>query len=436
MTTLAPMQRPEAYAPRPTVIGEHWLELIGILIVALMSVQIWGSIAVLGQLALFMLLIFVRPWAMFDLVTRWSFLFGLPILACMSAGWSWAPEISLRYGVQLLLTALMGALVGRVVGPRAFVRVLFVAMLLVCVGSILSGRKGESATGMVLIGLTGSKNQISYLAQILALSSLGVLADLRQPKVMRMLALASLPMSTWLLIQANAATGLVTTVAGVCVFFAVLTLRAAQPLIRGAVIAAMLVGTIPLAVATPSLVALAQDFTFNVLKKDATLTGRTILWARADDLIRDRPVLGHGFRAAWLSKRVESIGLSRWANQPDARGFHFHDTYREMAVDLGYVGAFIFASGLVLVGLALGWKATTNPTVTTAFLLSLFTVLALRSKGDLVVGPFSIFYAVQGAIAVHALSGVARGFIKLFAHPVPQVNAAAFQRRGARADRM
>jgi len=404
----SPSTTPVHFGPgaRPQeAVGEHWAELIGIGLFALMSIQTWGSVTVLGQFSLLLLLIMVRPWAAFDLVTRWSFLFAVPLMACLSAIWSTAPQISSRYGVQLLITALIGALAARAVSPRAFVRVLFFSALVVCVGSVLDGKTGSSATGMVLVGLTGSKNQIAYVAQFVITSAVAILADRQQPQPVRIAAVLSLPLSLWLLVQSNASTGLVTTALGVSVFFGTWALMVTRPIYRAAMIGGMLAAMVPIAVALPALNEAASEFTFNVLKKDATLTGRTYLWARADELISDRPVLGHGYRAVWLGSGADSIGLLRWAKVPDPRGFHFHDSYREMAVDLGVTGAALFAAGLLLIGAGLAFKAITGPSIPTAYFLSLFAMLAMRSKGDLIIGPFSPFYAVQFSLAVYALRG-------------------------------
>jgi exopolysaccharide production protein ExoQ len=81
--------------------------------------------------------------------------------------------------------------------------------------------------------------------------------------------------------------------------------------------------------------------------KDPTLTGRTYLWYRANDLIAEKPMLGRGFYAFWRQGNTDAEGLWQYAGILGRSGFNFHNTLVELMVQLGIVGAVVFC----LVGL-------------------------------------------------------------------------------------
>lgn len=415
-------------SPQSRPVKLAWNEILVGLIFGLMCVQVWGPPGVAAQLLVTLALAARQPGRTLSQLVRHTPLLLVPMLACLSTLWSLAPDTSLRYGVQFLITAVIGVILAVSLAPSAFLRVVFLATVAVTLGSLLDGRQGPSAEGAVLIGLTGSKNQISYLGQLLVAGGVAVLVDHSQPRLARLTGLASLPLAAWILFQSHAATGVLTAIAGLLVFAAVMSLRLFRPAMRAIVIAGALATTVPAVIAAPAAVEMAQRFTTDTLKKDPTLTGRTYLWARADEFISDRPVLGHGYKAIWLGSSVQTIGLIRWA-RVDPRGFHFHDTYREIAVDLGIVGSAIFAITFALTGLALAWRAISAPSAATGFFLAMFAVLAARSKADIVIGTFNPYYALLLALSVYAFgwawraTGEPRGS-SLFAPPRHRVRRA------------
>lgn len=356
-----------------------------------------GKFLVLAEFALFGLLILAHSKIALDTALRWWWVVLTPLLAMVSAIWSDLPAASFRYGAQFLWTGFVGLLLARLLTPRRFVTVFMLSMLVFCVLSILNGRQGTSAEGYVLIGLTGSKNQMGYAAQLLLLSSLAVLMLRGISAPLRAAALLAVPIAAYLVWGTNSATAVLQAVAGAAALF---FLWVAERLPPGARLGALIMGAIvalPFVALGPEIVDLINHFVFDTLNKDPTLTGRTVLWAYADDLIAHRPLLGYGFQAFWLGDSPESQALKAEFNVVDGRVFHFHHQFRQVAVDTGLLGLACFA-GVILAALIMGLRQILiRPDVATSFFFVVFLLMVVRAFTDVIIGPFSmhtvIFYA-------------------------------------------
>ena len=77
------------------------------------------------------------------------------------------------------------------------------------------------------------------------------------------------------------------------------------------------------------------------LDRDATLTGRTELWATVRSLISERPLLGFGYSAMWLPSDIITIAISQavgWSVQGA------HNAILEVRLEMGLVGLLIVLS--------------------------------------------------------------------------------------------
>lgn len=334
----------------------------------------------------------------------------LPLFASASAVWSDVPTISLRYGLQLLVTVIMGAALVRMLTLRQLVLAVFIGTTIACLAGLGSGRVGASESGPVLIGLAGSKNQISYIALFWLSSALCVLASGGYRLPVRLLAAAALLPAGFLLVQGDSMTAVVSA----AVMAALLAiLAAASWLGRGTrlfALAAAALLAVPALVALPEIERQAEIVRTDVLEKDARLTGRTLLWESADSLIRQAPLIGHGYKAIWLGPTGK--GLLARNDQTDGRAFHFHDTFRELQADLGLVGLLLF---VVPIGYALLRSVPlliAGIDAPRAFAVVTLLAILLRVRTELVVGPFMIetvlLYAVVAALTALPLAGEVR----------------------------
>ena len=82
------------------------------------------------------------------------------------------------------------------------------------------------------------------------------------------------------------------------------------------------------------------DLIFQLLGKDATLTGRTLLWPYVIDKISEKPVLGWGYYGFWSYLNPFTFQIA------DATGIgvvpNSHNTILEMLLGIGFVGTSFF----------------------------------------------------------------------------------------------
>lgn len=375
-----------------------------------------GPVAPLMMLSGAAGLVALHPGRMVFLARLWPLLL-IGVLAMVSAIWSAEPGVSGRFGLQLLLTIGVGAILVVTCPPERLLRGLFLACALVLVLSILSGRQGQSLSGPVLIGLLGSKNEMGTLCFLLLGAAVSVGVSEAQPRALRLLSAPIAALAALYLVKAFS-TG---AVLGAMIFFGTLVgLVIASKLSSSAkflLVLTVVVLAAPLWIVRDDLAEIWRHILVDVLHKDAGLTGRDYLWAHADALIGAEPLLGHGYRSTWLGHGVDTIGLLRWAGLQSGEGFSFHNSYREWLVDFGFVGA-----GLIVLALGVGIIRTliraSQQGVTAAqlFFASIGVVFAVRAYFEYVFGPFSsstilvVVVAGFGYLGARTLAGAPTGF--------------------------
>ena len=100
-------------------------------------------------------------------------------------------------------------------------------------------------------------------------------------------------------------------------------------------------GLLLVAVALPVLlvVIVSPDLILNLLGKDPTLTGRTLLWEYVEHYIGERPLLGWGLMAFWSPSNplAEAISNALGWVIPEA-----HNGVLELLLEVGVVGTLLF----------------------------------------------------------------------------------------------
>nr|WP_315051088.1 O-antigen ligase family protein [uncultured Brevundimonas sp.] len=312
------------------------------------------------------------------------------VFAMFSAIWSAEPAVSGRYGLQLLLTIGVGGILIVTCAPERLVRAVFIACGVILVLSILSGRQGSSASGPVLIGLLGSKNEMGTLCFVLlgAAATLGLSKD--QPRPLRLMSAPVGALAAIYLIIGFSAGAVLAALIFFCVFCALLIASKLSGSAKFLLVVTIAVLAAPLWMVRSDLAQVWEHILVNVLHKDTGLTGRDYLWAHADALIAREPLLGHGYRSTWLGHGVDTIGLLRWAGLQSGEGFSFHNSYREWLVDFGF-----FGTALILVALGFGLArllvhaARPGVAASTLFFASIGVVFAVRGYFEYIFGPFS-----------------------------------------------
>lgn len=393
-------------------------EIVAFIIFFLMSLQVpeLGAMSVLGQMGAVALLLAFRPAAALETVLRWWPLLLMPIVAMASALWSDVPSASLRYGAQFLFTAFVGVHLARLLPPQRFLAIFLVAAFIFCALGVFANRYGPSFHGVVPIGLTGSKNAIGSAAALLLAAGVAILLSPGISRTMRWIGVLAIPLAAYFVIRAESATALAAAGASAAALCGLWVLQRVPAGGRLAVMIGAGIVLLPLGVLLPEGLAWLERFMTDTLDKDPTLTGRTILWAAADELAARRPLLGYGFQAIWMGDSSDSIGLHRLTGMTDGRSFHFHNQYLSIMVDLGLVGILPFVAGIVLAIGAGVRQFVLRPTMATSFFFVIFVIMVARGSLDQIVGPLSVQTVLFYASSVYAFAPV----LQHAASPVPQ----------------
>lgn len=253
---------------------------------------------------------------------------ALCLFALVSTAWSLDPGMTLRRGIALLGTTLVGMymglrleikqqlrLVAACIGATAF------ASLLVC---ILVPGIGIAATGEWQ-GVFEVKNVLGRL-MALGVLSFAVLAIGNRRRRWSCVAMMALCFS--LLLLSRSATAAVVCVAILCL----LPFRKVLRLSPRSLIPVLIVWLI---VALPVTIWVQEhsDALFGVLGRTSSLTGRLPLWHYVKEEILERPILGYGYSSFWTSPEGDRIrDLIGWEAP------HAHNGFLETALGLGFTG--------------------------------------------------------------------------------------------------
>jgi len=163
-----------------------------------------------------------------------------------------------------------------------------------------------------------------------------------------------------------------------------------------------------------------------IFDKDPTLTGRTYLWHRAGDLIREKPMLGRGFDAFWVQGNIDAEGLWRYFGIEERGGFTFHNTAVELLVTLGWTGLILTAAVALIGAVFLVRKFVERPSIALVCWISLFLYQFARTPIETIgIAPFYF-----STVLAFAALGAAFGRVKApkaarapYRHPQAPVSA-------------
>jgi exopolysaccharide production protein ExoQ len=304
----------------------------------------WAYMAGVGMAST---LLFLAPWlaivlrrpnaAVGGVRLNWPLLM-LPVLATASALWSGYPEWSLRAGIQFIVTIVIGILAATCIKPRDALSALMSALTLVAVLSEV-----QSAASGSIVALFGSKNYFSLCIALLIVASIGVALDRSQHRVFRAVGMLAAALAPGLLLQGNSlgATFAAGITASVMVGIFVIT---KFPVQNRAALFCLFAFIFVWVVVLASIVFENATDVLPLLGKEATLTGRTVLWDTAMASFPKHPFLGVGFQSFWQVGNWRAEQLWLYSHIPGKSGFHFHNTYLQILVDLGLVGLFVLVA--------------------------------------------------------------------------------------------
>jgi exopolysaccharide production protein ExoQ len=329
----------------------------------------------------------------------------LPFLMVASTVWSQGHAESARAGLEYVATAVCAVFAASLLKPRAFISALTVCLVIVALLSVVFGKQTvDPLTGSsAFVGVFASKNQLGFFTSMMLLAAVALLIDGRQPLPARMLGLVALVLAMPLLVLTRSGTAILSSVLACMVLVANLIMSRLSRHERARLLGAGVVILLPVAIIAVIAGDDMKTLLLDAMGKDATLTGRTLLWAHAMELIPQHPLFGYGYQAFWRQDSVEAESLWYEFHVDGRYGFHFHSTYIETAVELGYIGAAALVATLLRVfGGLIRWSWQVG-SVSASFFTALMFCLLTRSFVEVDVftpfeiGGFTLFVAATYA---------------------------------------
>jgi exopolysaccharide production protein ExoQ len=308
------------------------------------------------------------PGQVFAYSRRNKILVCWALLACLSTVWSLNAPSSLYYGLQLFFTILMGFLLCQLQTRTQLIKLLFLALLPTQFLSLyIDMLAPHMAPGFPGGGAFTHKNVLGGFMLLQIITSLCLLSQSWRP----MLTGGGFLLAVVLLVKSESASSLLIAVlVGGGVLPMALVYRANDNFAR----ACVGIGCVVAAALAVLIMASGYDLVQAVLGsvgKDATLTGRTVLWDFGWQAFLEKPWLGYGFRAYWESEKT-TVLLLRYVMQQDLE--IFHNNFVEVAVAFGISGPILLILGILA-----------------AFFRSAMEFLRTRSMSELWSALFVIF---------------------------------------------
>ena len=310
------------------------------------------------------------PRRVFAAVT-WSFVpWAIVLFGALSVLWSMEPMVSARAAPQIGITVLAAIMFAQGLPARTFIAVLMYAQISSIVASFF------------VPNIFGAKNSLGLQLALAMLSSVWVLLDRNQPKYARGIALAALLGAPYMLLSARSEGALLTGFMAVAGSLAIFLSRGLQAEARVVLFwLGIIAALVALGIAFLSIDHLFDTF-LSSIGKDASLTGRTVLWSRAAAIISDYPWGGVGLQAFWVAGNPEAIRFWEMFYIYGHAGFHFHDLWLEIGVELGLIGLLIAAATVIAVVFNVWRWALRDPGPESCFFVGFVTLILLRTVGE------------------------------------------------------
>ncbi|TPM87084.1 O-antigen ligase family protein [Mesorhizobium sp. B2-3-3] len=300
---------------------------------------IFGQVMILAYYAVWLPLILVDYRRFLrQLSSAW-----LPLLfaayICSSVFWSQAPGVTARTAVQYFSHIACAYVAARTVSVRTLTIGALIGIFVVLLYSLKVGAYSEDVLDGTynFVGAFASKNQIGFVGSLGIYFSVVFLAFLRRGRLSFILTVPVVLLSAYVLVVSHSATSM----ASIPAVLALVALLAMSKLLsRRYRRVIVLVGAgLIVVVAIVALNFGLMDFVLGIFGKDSTLTGRTYLWEQGWNAVQKSPILGVGYAAYWVQGFAEAERLWNEFYITARSGFHFHNTYIEALVELGFVGA-------------------------------------------------------------------------------------------------
>ena len=345
----------------PEVSSILWIPTIWILYIASKPLSIWfqtsgvnpesGSpldrafLSALLCLGLFILRLRKFSWSRAIKKHPWlMLLIGYMLTSIL---WSGIPFISFKRWLRELVAVVMAFVVATESNPRQAMQSLFTRTIYILIPFSLLlikyfseyGRQYNHWTGELMwIGVTLQKNGLGRLCLISAFFLIWTLVKRWQGRdipVVRYQTHANvlvLILTLWLLkgapdTETYSATAITALAAGLAAFVCLLWMKKLRINLRAIPFATILALGIAFGIVTPMVGGSDVVGFTSTLGRDATLTGRTDIWAGLLPIVERQPILGYGFGGFWTTETEKIHEISE-----------AHNGYLDVFLELGSVG--------------------------------------------------------------------------------------------------
>ncbi len=359
----------------------------------------FGQISILAYYGLWLPLVLVNYRQVLGNYAKYWWIIGFGLFACLSIFWSDAPGVTARASVQYLSHVVCALIVARTIDIRTLTLGSLAGIFLVVIYSLLFGvYHYDPIDGTYsFVGAFSSKNQLGFYGSLGVYFAFAALFILHIRGLWRLMALTVGVISCYALFASQSATSIIATAitlaASACIALVLMLAPQSRKML-------FLIAVLMLAVCIAgALNAGAIDFVLGAFGKDATLTGRTYLWSEGMRAVEGAPFVGVGYQAYWVQGFSEAERLWEEFYIPTRAGFHFHNTYIEALVELGYVGLVLIAVTIVgVVGGHLKRLLTERRSDESFLLLGVVLMLTIRSFFEVdvmhpyAIGSFLLYY--------------------------------------------
>lgn len=265
-------------------------------------------------------------------------MFLLPLLAFISCLWAPSATEAIRKSLMLTFTALIGIYVARQLTARQIIYAAFAINFFAALLSAVSlDYDGSGATGIF-----NQKNVLALSMFFLISSGIVLAFDRGAHWILRLAAVAIMPLALWLMIKAESATILLLSIPMTMALVVQVVFWGPMQRIRHLRSLIAMFALFLLAVAVLVLFGLFQfdavSAVLNSVGKDTTLTGRTIMWDQANRIMEQNPWTGLGANGFWRPEVGEANSILRLFAYTSYTKFSFHNSYLENGVQFGYPG--------------------------------------------------------------------------------------------------
>jgi O-antigen ligase len=271
------------------------------------------------------------------------------MIVSLSVFWSVAPDQTARRAVAIVFTTMSGVALGARYRWSQMAEILAICYAILALLALLMGAFVPAIGRMATIfpgawrGLWSEKNELGgYMAIGFIVFAAAAAMEPRRRGLWSAFAVLALG----LVLLSTSKTSLVSLLLGASAFGFVVLAR------RGPIMGVISsFGAVVAIFAILAFIFFASDVFFAALGKDATLTGRTNIWAGVLHEIHQRPWLGYGYGAVWDDKT--GWGPVYWITKiAGFRAAHAHNSWLEQWLGLGLLGlcawSLYFAQTLIL----------------------------------------------------------------------------------------